>query len=248
MLKSTTARLVFYAVALTLLAWSASLTYSFISNALPNSFFLVPAMGLVVFDVGMIAWLVVFLSYAQGAIQRTVAICLTVFDLIGVGLMVFAEILLDGQQLAAAPAMLGTLAIWGIGIWTFVNLAGIVAFHLGDPEARKEMAIQSEKDAIWEGALDALKNRRIDDQARLANELSAVMFKQMVSELRADKDGDGTPDVLQRGKQEPANRTPVLSDITHEELAAALASMRQLEARYSANGNGAGAGSERPNG
>lgn len=184
-LNKTIAKFVFYAVTVALLAWSGSLTVTFLSDALPNAFWMVPILGLVVFDGGMIAWLLVFLAHAQGAIQRAVALCLTIFDLIGVGLMVIAEILLDGQQLVSAPAALGQAAIWGIGVWTMVNIAGVIVFHLGDPEARKDMAKQAEKDAIWEGALQDLRKRRIQDQARLADELSAVMFHELVSELRS---------------------------------------------------------------
>lgn len=186
MLNKTIARIVFYLVALTLLGWTASLTVAFLTAALPNVFWLVPILGLVVFDGGMVAWLLVYLNHAEGNIQRAVALVLTVFDLIGVGLMVIAEILLDGQQFADAPETLGAAAVWGIGVWTVVNVAGLIGFHLGDPAARKAMAMQAEKDAIWEGALDSLKQRRIADEQRLARELSEVMFAEMLAELRAD--------------------------------------------------------------
>lgn len=251
MLNRTIAKFLFYGVALVLLTWTASLTVSFLSSALPNSFWLVPILGLVVFDVGMIAWLFVFLSHAEGAIQRATALALTIFDMVGVGLMVMAEILLDGQQIVDAPDLLATAAIWGIGIWTIVNVAGLILFHLGDPQARKEMAIQAEKDAIWEGALTDLKNRRIKDQQRLAEELSGVMFREMLAELKTDQDGDGVPDILQRGKQKGTG-TQVLAQNTQEppvDLEAALAALRDLQAHYSSNGNGpAGEGRERPNG
>ena len=201
MLNRTIAKFLFYAVALVLLVWTSSLTYSFLSMALPGTFWLVPLLGLVVFDAGMIAWLFVFLSHAEGAIQRAVAIVLCLWNFVGVGLMVMADILLSGQTMAAAPEMLGTVAVWGIGIWTVVNVLGVLVFHLGDGTARKEMAIQSEKDAIFEGALTALKNRRIAAQQGLANEMSATMFAQLLSDIRADSDKNGIPDLLERGQQ-----------------------------------------------
>ena len=210
-MSRTIARFVFYAVAITLLAWTASLTVSFLTAALPGVFWLVPILGLVVFDGGMIAWLLVFIGYAEGNIQRAVAISLTVIDLIGVGLMVLAEILLDGQQFATAPESLATTAVWGIGIWTILNVAGVVVFHLGDPQARKAMAIQAEKDAIWEGALDTLKRRRVSDQQRLAAELGEALFAEMLAELRADSDADGRPDLVQSRRlvyPELQNATP----------------------------------------
>lgn len=216
MLNRTIAKIVFYIVAAVLFTWTASLTVSFLQMALPNTFWAVPYLGLVIFDGGLIAWMIVFLSHAQGAIQRATALMLTIINLLGVGLMVVAEILLDGQQLTAAPESLGTVAIWAIGIWTIINVAGVVLFHLGDNEARKEMAIQSEKDAIFEGALKELGKLRSANQAQLAQELSGSMFAKLVSDLHADRDGDGTPDIMQRGRQDGPR-------ITHDDIAAYLA-------------------------
>ena len=198
MLNRTIAKFLFYAVAIILLVWTSSLTYSFLSMALPNTFWLVPLLGLVVFDVGMIAWLFVFISHAEGAIQRAVAITLTMFNFVGVGLMVIAEILLDGQQMAEAPALLGSAAIWGIGIWTVVNVLGVLIFHLGDNQARRAMAYQNEKDAIFDAALGDLKTRRIAIQKTMSEEISRAMMNEMMAELRQDIDGDGRRDLFER--------------------------------------------------
>lgn len=151
MLTKTLAKFVFYAVAVVLFAWTANLTVAFLAAALPGSPWYVPLFGLVVFDGGLLAWAFVFIHYAEGNVQRAVALTLTGFNLIGVSLMTISEVLLGGQQLADAPVLLGTFAIWAIGIWTTANVAGVVLFHLADPQARKAMAIQAEKDAIWDG-------------------------------------------------------------------------------------------------
>ncbi len=112
---------------------------------LPTSFWVVPYLGLVVFDGGMIGWMFVYLYLAEGAMQRAIALGLTIFNLIGVGLMTIAEIVLGGQTFTAAPEMLGTVAIWGVGIWTFVNVAGIVAFHLRRPTPRLRRRFRKRK-------------------------------------------------------------------------------------------------------
>ena len=243
MLNRTIAKFLFYGVAIILLVWTSSLTYSFLSMALPGAFWAVPLLGLVVFDAGMIAWMFVFLSHAEGAIQRAVAIILTLWNFLGVGLMTIAEILLSGQTLTEAPAMLGTAAIWGIGIWTVVNVLGVIVFHLGDPEARKEMAIQSEKDAIFEGALNALKNRRVAAQQGLADELSGAMFAQLLSDIRADSDKNGIPDLLERGNQPrtvpssrpqlPDHAAPPVDDVALTAAIAALIAEGKLSAPVS---------------
>jgi hypothetical protein len=233
MLNRTIAKFLFYGVAIVLLAWTSSLTYSFLSMALPGQMWIVPLLGLVVFDVGMISWLFVFLSHAEGAIQRAVGIILCLFNFVGVGLMTISEILLSGQTMAAAPQMLGTVAIWGIGIWTTVNVLGVLIFHLGDPNARKEMAIQSEKDAIFEGALTALKQRRVDAQQALSHELSGVMFGELLADIRADKDRNGVPDIMERGRQDaPRIVEPEQPRLTAADIAAFLSVARMSDSTH----------------
>jgi hypothetical protein len=216
MLNRTLAKFIFYAVAIVLLVWTSSLTYSFLAMALPNTFWAVPLLGLVVFDVGMIAWLFVFLSHAEGAIQRAVAITLTMWNFVGVGLMVIAEILLDGQQMVEAPEMLGTAAIWGIGIWTIANVLGVLVFHLGDNNARREMAMQSERDAVFDAALKNLTQQRAVIQEELARQLGTAMLDDLIREVRADADRNGTPDILERGQQNKRSNA-----VRHEDKAPA---------------------------
>ena len=176
-LKRTGSKVVFGLISLIVLLWTASLTVSFMQGVLPGAFWAVPYLSLVVFDGGMIGWLIVYLYNAEGSMQRTIALGLTVFNLLGVGLMTIAEIVLGGQALTAAPEMLGTVAIWGVGIWTFVNVAGIVAFHLSSPDAKIAAAIQEEKDAVVEEALTDLSNRRTDNAKLLSSQLGAGMFR-----------------------------------------------------------------------
>lgn len=196
-LSKTIARFAFYAVALVLVTWTASLTYTFVAGALPHMPWYVPLLSLVIFDMGMVAWMVVFLHHAEGAGQRAVAILTCALDLLGVGLMVIAEVLLGGQTLAVAPESLGEWAIWGIGIWTVANVIAVVLFHLLSPEARKSIAIQAEKDAVFEAALQGLRKKRVAAGARLADGLSDNMLQELVAELFADQDQDGVPDFLQ---------------------------------------------------
>ena len=197
-LKRTGSKIVFGLISLVILLWTASLTTSFLKSVLPGQFWAVPYLGLVVFDGGMIGWMIVYLHNAEGSGQRSIALGLTVFNLIGVGLITIAEIVLGGQTLAVAPEMLGTAAIWGVGVWTFANVAGIVAYHLSSPDARIAAAIQEEKDALVEEALIVLGNRRQENAKILSGQMGDTMFKTLISELGTDRDGDGLPDVYER--------------------------------------------------
>lgn len=180
---------VFYLVAAIMLLWTASLTYQFVSGVLPNSFWLVPLFSLVVFDGGMIAWLVVFVNYAEGSGQRAVAIVATLFDFIGVGLMALAEIFLGGQTIAAAPAMLGEYAIWGVGIWTVANVGAVLTFHLLAPDTRQKMALQAEKDQVFTEALEKLTRKRAAISDRVSNEMADDMLGQLLDDLGQRQNG-----------------------------------------------------------
>ena len=218
-LKQTISKIVFLLISTTILLWTMYLTTSFLTMVLPASFWIVPYLGLVVFDGGMIGWMIVHLYLAEGAMQRAISLGLTLFNLLGVGLMTIAEIVLGGQTFTEAPDMLGTVAIWGVGIWTFVNVAGIVAFHLSSPEARVAAAIQDEKDAVVEDALTNLSNRRGENAAALGAYMGGGMFKTLISEIGADTDEDGLPDLWEKRGNQGAAQLPALGS----DVAAALA-------------------------
>lgn len=211
MLGRSFAKITFYSVAVIILLWTATLTYSFVSNTLPGLHWIVPVFSLVVFDGGMVAWLIVFLDYAEGSFQRTIAIIACVLDLIGVGLMTVSEIFLGGQSLVAAPDSLGDMALWGIGIWTILNVAAVVGFHLFDPGARQKMALQSQRDKIFDQALTKLNEQVDADADRLAATLAGRNFSALLQELSVDRNGDGIPDAFQRGNspRPSANGVPV---------------------------------------
>jgi hypothetical protein len=141
----------------------------------------------------------VFLNYSEGTMQRAIALLTCAFDLVGVGLMVVAEILLGGQTWAVAPESLGEYAVWGIGVWTVANVVSVVLFHIGSPDARRQMAMQSQKDAVLEAALQNLDSRRIADGGRLANTIADSMYHELVAELFSDGDGQPSPASLPLG-------------------------------------------------
>ncbi len=182
-MHKTIAKGLFYGVATVLILWTASLTYSFVATALPQTHWLVPLFALVIFDIGMLAWLKVFLDYAQGSGQRALALILSLFDFLGVGLMVLAEILLGGQTMVAPPENLGEYAIWGIAIWTVVNVGGVLIFHMLQPDARRKMVLQSEMDMVFDEALKKLSTRRAAIGGELSDRLADGMLAQLVAGL-----------------------------------------------------------------
>jgi hypothetical protein len=179
-LSKTITKILFYSVSTVLFVWSASMTVEFLGNALPDMP-LVKYAGLVIFDLGALAWLAIFIMGAEGAPQRSISLLLCIFDLLGVGLMVTAEVMLSGQQFAAAPDQLFTIALWSICIWTLVNLFGVFGYHLTDPGTRQQIAQRSAEDQITEIALKQLSDKTALIASDVANQLSGQLVDQTLS-------------------------------------------------------------------
>lgn len=246
------ARFVFAGVAIFIFGWTASLTYTFVGAALPDMPWYVPLLALVVFDVGLIAWLFVFLHLAKGIQQRSIALVTTIFDLLGVGLMVLAEILLGGQTWATAPESIGEYAIWGIATWTIGNLAAVVAFHLSSPEARQQMAIQNVSDEIFEETLQELRNLSTENRNAMAQHMSKTMFADLEAKLASVLGEDYTKSRLQSPPQIPTEAptngaSPNMRQLGFDAPGAAQSAPQgQQRSDLPLAGNGRAPGNERP--
>ena len=216
-MQKTIAKGLFYSVATILILWTGSLTYAFVATALPQAHWLVPFFALVIFDVGMLAWLKAYLDLAEGSGQRALALVMCVFDFLGVGLMVLAEILLGGQDLVSAPPALGEYAIWGIAIWTVINVGAVITWHLMAPEARRKMALRAEMDLVFDEALQKLSTKRANVSGQLSDQLSDGMMVQLMAELAAE------PQQPNMGKTLPAAQPAAVVSTNHQEQEGFLA-------------------------
>lgn len=216
-MQKSIARGLFYGVATILVLWTGSLTYTFVATALPQVHWLVPFFALVVFDVGMLAWLKVFLDFAEGAGQRAIALVMCLVDFLGVGLMVLAEILLGGQTMVTAPENLGEYAIWGIAIWTVANVGAVIAFHLLHPDTRRKMAMRTEMDLVFDEALKKLSTKRAAISGQLSDQLSEGMLLQLKAELATEHRAVDSPALV------PATSKPQPGSTNHREAGDFLA-------------------------
>jgi hypothetical protein len=176
----------FYLFCAVVFAWTASLTVSFVGQVMPGSA-IAPFFALGVFDGGALVWLVVMLSLAQGVGQRTVALLMMVFDLLGVALMSVSELFLGGQTFAVAPANLGEIAVWAIGLWTFANLASAFLYHVLDPKMQEQITIGVAKDKITTAGLKELEKDLDVLGPELGRELGTRLKAQILLEMGLDE-------------------------------------------------------------
>lgn len=153
---SVAAKILFYVLALVVIAWTASLTIELVSRLLPGDT-ITPFFALALFDGGALVWALVFLFMAQGLSQRAISLILMLLDLAGVIGMSIAELFLGGQQMAAIPQGLGQLVVWGVGLWTAINVVAVYAFHIVDPAQMTEIEVRSMQDRVQAEALSQVK-------------------------------------------------------------------------------------------
>jgi len=188
-MKQTLSKATFYLLAVIAVAWSASLSYSFLSRVLVDRHWLVPLAGLVIAELGAVAWSVVYIHQAKGTSQRSTALVMTVASLAAVSVMTAAEILTGGQTIADAPALFGPIAVWAIAALTAANVIAVVVFHLVEPENRRQMALQAAKDALFDESLARLDGKRQDVSATVSDAMAGEMMAQLLTELRQQDAG-----------------------------------------------------------
>lgn len=186
-MSRTIARGAFYGLALGVWLWMMLNTLSITRMVFPSQDFLgalLPYMALVMFDVGAVAWLFVFLRYSEGVVQRSIAMVVSFISLVGGVFLSVAHLYLGGQTLVQIPSEMGSWVLWAIGGMTLIHGVAIWASHLASPEEMRLIKIQSLLDNGKKLALDrteALLNQRLDG---IADAMSAEYANNIETELR----------------------------------------------------------------
>jgi hypothetical protein len=184
-MKLTVPKVLFYIMGVIVVAFTASLTISFASRIMPDSP-MMPYMVFAVLDGGALVWMMVYVALAHGKSQSTMSLIMFAVDLLGVGLMVVSELMLGGQTFAEIPENLGTIAVWGISIVTFLNVVGTYIFHMSDPDLLQKQTIREAEDSIIEGATEYVKAEMENRKSRLSQEMGERMVRSSIISLRLD--------------------------------------------------------------
>lgn len=137
----------FYLFAAIVVFWMVTNTKGMLDMVFPNNT-IISWLGLAVFDVGAIAWLVVFLRDASGTGQRSISVVSSLVSLIGAIMMTVAHLYMGGQTIADVPDEIGTYVIWAIGVMTALHAAAVWAYHILDPAEMMEIKQKMGEDKI----------------------------------------------------------------------------------------------------
>ena len=170
------ARVMFYAVAVGLFVYAASRSLDFITSTLPASQKAVGYLGLLATSGGAIAWLAVFLFYAQGTAQKGLSVLFVVVDLLGeFALFTFDTLYRSGESgmIATLSADEIRLVILGLSALIALNIGGTIAFHILDPETSKRMREESARDVLDDEVLKVIETRAPQIANQIAPQIAA---------------------------------------------------------------------------
>ena len=209
----TIARGVFYALALGVWVWMMANTLGIARMVFPpggDGFLgdMLPYMALVMFDVGAVAWLLVFLRHAEGIVQRSIAVIVSFISLVGGIFLSVAHLYLGGQALTSIPAEMGTWVLWAIGGMTLVHGIAIWASHIADPEEMRRIKTQSMLDNGKAMALDRAEAKLNERMDMIADSMSIEYAKNIETELRRYA-GIGVPLSIPSPQKHPNGEHPL---------------------------------------
>jgi hypothetical protein len=168
-----------------LMLYSMARTFHLLSATLPAGQEILAAVALLGFDLGLVAWLIVFLKGAEGGMQRAIAALMIVIDLIAVVSGFLGDTLLvsgDSGLLQAMDMGSRQTIVMVTALAIAANIAAVIFFHMASPENLRRMTEEAARDKIQSQALSA-----ISQQANLlAEELAPVIAADWVRNMRAD--------------------------------------------------------------
>jgi hypothetical protein len=141
-----------------LLCYTGVRTWELMSMTLPPEFWWVAVFALVALDVGVVLWAAYYVHYAQSKAQEVIAIIMVVACLLGVGLAVLGDTLLQASKRDFASAKTD-IAYWAIVVQAaivFLNVVMATTVHMISPDAQQLRRRRRIYYDIEERKLDAL--------------------------------------------------------------------------------------------
>ena len=182
-LFSVISKIGFYIFVLVIGAWTVNLTLAEMREILPGDE-ITPFFALALFDGGSLAWLGAWLFGARGLYQRAIALMMLIADLAGVMLISAARLLSAGQTLTDIPESLGAVIVYGVMIWTAINLIAIYAFHVTDPATMEDIEMQVLEDTIQAESIEQARANIESEVQALAGVIAARATGRMKYKLR----------------------------------------------------------------
>ena len=177
------AKVLFFVLAIMLIAWSASRGLDFIQSTLPEGQKANGYFGLAGTEIGMLVWLLVFMYAARSIGQYVTAGIMTLVDLAGaITLFTFDSLLRAGQSgmiTALQPEEVKTVILALNGL-IGANVIATVIYHLADSETQKRIS-----EAVMQGLLELKVMKAIEKQGQaIVDSQAPLIAEQYLDEFK----------------------------------------------------------------
>lgn len=188
-------KIMFYVLIVVLLVLNASYTMTFTSTLFPND--MIKIWGsLLLFDVGAVAWFLLFLSTAEGAGQRGVSLLMGIIDLLGSLIIAGAEVFGAASSYLSDPTMtawLSETATYVLFIWLGINIASTWLYHVFAPHQQEAMMVRAMQDDVTAKALKLAGAQVEQMSVGVANQLAPATVLKVLAELGIKTDAIALP-------------------------------------------------------
>lgn len=192
-----------------LIVLNASYGIRFVTRLFPDNL-VIQFASLVIFDGGALVWFLVFLYMAEGVAQRGISVIGTVIDLLGAGMIAFAEVFTSGQGFVALDAdtvkWLQIIVTYAIPLWVILNVIFTYGFHMTSPGMTLQMKARTAQDQLLEHAFHLVEKKMGANSERLAEHMSDDMVTGVLRALRLPENMS-TPSSRSRSLPENSGNT-----------------------------------------
>ncbi len=178
-------KIVLWGIIIGMLAYTAIRTIHFLQLTLPADQQYVAYIGLIAFDVGVLAWFYYAISAAEGATQRAIAYGMIFVCATGVCTTTVMDMTLGASRngLYAVPPQWFTVGLWAVILVIITNFIAGICVHLNDPEQKKRMEIQHVQDEIHALTLKKIREQKNTIAPKIANAIAADWANQTIMEM-----------------------------------------------------------------
>jgi len=166
---------------LVLLIYTGYRSWHFLSGSVASEFQILAIIGLWGLDIGMVAWSLVWIFGSATRFQNWASMGLFVVDMIGVFLTSIVDTLAYGNG-DALPAVMKSLAWYGIPIIIGLNVLAGFIYHMTSPSTRKRRAERAQDEELSQQQEKGdLEVRRMNMQLEQAQEYTTKRATMLVA-------------------------------------------------------------------
>jgi|GEM_PF-1166556 len=163
---------VFFAMfSLGIVALLMSYTWQALARIFPDNL-IAQAMGMILFDVGALAWLGAFIYLSKSAMQYAFSFIGFVFGVLGTLGMVAVEVMLGGQELMTPPEWINSALVYGFVVAAAAHVILFYAYKIAAPEVNAEISLGIETANITEEAMKQAEEALLAQRGALGSAIA----------------------------------------------------------------------------